>query len=79
MEIIRYELKYCEGCGTLKLRPVLSANNHCMICERLLERFGFRRKIGAPNLAELSLPAERNIPVGIPRSDRRSATARSAQ
>lgn len=43
MELIRYELKYCEGCGTLKLRQQKSDNNECPVCERMLERFGFRK------------------------------------
>lgn len=43
MELIRYELKYCEGCGTLKLRRQESDNNDCPVCERMLERFRFRR------------------------------------
>ena len=59
MENIKYELKYCEGCGTLKLRPVLAEIHHCRVCERLLTRFRFpRRMLGSgsavlPHLAEL--------------------------
>jgi len=41
MESIRYQLKYCEGCGTLKLRSVPSATNYCRICEDILTRFRF--------------------------------------
>jgi len=40
METIRFELKYCERCGTLKLRPVASATTYCRRCESLLARFG---------------------------------------
>ena len=43
MELIRYELKYCEGCGTLRLRRQESDNKDCHVCKRMLERFGFRR------------------------------------
>ncbi len=43
MESIKCELKYCEGCGTLQLRPVKSVSNHCAICERMLARFRFPR------------------------------------
>lgn len=41
MENIRYELKYCEGCGTLKLQPVKSKTSHCRVCEKMLARFRF--------------------------------------
>ena len=33
------ELKYCEGCGTLQLRPVLSPAGGCVVCERTLARY----------------------------------------
>jgi hypothetical protein len=46
MKTIKYELKYCEGCGTLKLRPICSANNYCLLCERMLARFRFPQRIG---------------------------------
>jgi hypothetical protein len=39
MENRKYELKYCEGCGTLRLRSVNAKTNHCRVCERLLARF----------------------------------------
>jgi hypothetical protein len=55
MEIIKYELKYCERCGTLKLRAVASAANYCRCCERLLARFTFGRGGGGNNLPELPL------------------------
>ena len=46
METKRYELKYCEGCGTLKLRPVASPQSYCQRCELRLARFVFRGKGG---------------------------------
>jgi hypothetical protein len=54
MKTIKYELKYCEGCGTLKVRPVNSANNHCVLCERMLERFRFPQRV------------QRRMPAGLP-------------
>jgi hypothetical protein len=54
MKTIKYELKYCEGCGTLKLRPVRSASKHCLLCERMLARFRFPQRI------------ERRMPAGLP-------------
>lgn len=55
METIKYELKYCERCGTLKLRAVASAANYCRCCERLLARFTYGRGGGSSNLPEVPL------------------------
>ena len=41
MENIRYELKYCEGCGTLKLQPIKTKAVRCRVCEQMLARFRF--------------------------------------
>jgi hypothetical protein len=41
MKIISYELKYCERCGTLKLRPVDSGSTYCRHCEGMLARYMF--------------------------------------
>jgi hypothetical protein len=41
MENMRYELKYCEGCGTLKLQPVKAKADRCRVCEQMLTRFRF--------------------------------------
>jgi hypothetical protein len=41
MEIISYELKYCERCGTLKLRPIESGSTYCRHCEGMLARYTF--------------------------------------
>jgi hypothetical protein len=63
MKSIHYELKYCEGCGTLKLRPVLPGAHHCRVCEQMLTRFRFPRKVLAnrrtdpPHIAELKMAA----------------------
>ncbi|MFZ1137209.1 MAG: hypothetical protein WAN69_19835 [Candidatus Korobacteraceae bacterium] len=54
MKTIKYELKYCEGCGTLKLRPVNSTNHSCVLCERMLARFRFPQRV------------ERKMPGGLP-------------
>jgi hypothetical protein len=53
MESIKCELKYCEGCGTLKLRPVESKGEDCAICERMLTRFRFPRALVAKNHEKL--------------------------
>lgn len=76
MESKRYELKYCEGCGTLRLRPVASPESYCRRCEERLSRFVFRgkggkRSIGLPAYAlplrsrdELLHAAMASAPVG---------------
>lgn len=66
MESIKYELKYCEGCGTLKLRSVTSGTNYCKICERLLARFRFPRVAVARNCPNHPSTAELKVLAGIP-------------
>jgi len=36
MQNIRYELKYCERCGSLRLRRSDSAETYCQPCEQAL-------------------------------------------
>jgi hypothetical protein len=36
MESTNYQLKYCERCGSLRLRPAASAETYCQPCERAL-------------------------------------------
>ena len=36
MQTISYELKYCERCGSLRLRRADSTEDHCPSCERAL-------------------------------------------
>ena len=57
MESIKYELKYCEGCGTLKLRPIQSEMNDCAVCERMLARFRFPRALVARKTSNLASAA----------------------
>lgn len=66
MEIIKYELKYCERCGTLKLRPVSSETTYCRGCERLLTRFTFPRGARAAHSSELRSPPELEKLAGMP-------------
>ena len=35
-KVMRVELKYCEGCGGLQLRPVGSGITFCLSCEATL-------------------------------------------
>ncbi|HZD32957.1 MAG TPA: hypothetical protein VE779_15005 [Candidatus Angelobacter sp.] len=71
MNSIHYELKYCEGCGTLKLRPVLPGTHHCRVCEDMLTRFRFPRKVlargksGQPHIAELNMAAGSLLPASV--------------
>ena len=36
MQAITYELKYCERCGSLRLRRADSAHTYCQACEAVL-------------------------------------------
>ena len=36
MSTITYQLKYCERCGSLRLRPADSAETYCQPCEQAL-------------------------------------------
>ena len=65
MEIINYELKYCERCGTLKLRQVDAVSTYCRRCEGLLARFTFPRVSGDTNSPSLPSSAP-GLPAGIP-------------
>ncbi len=38
MQFISYELKYCERCGSLRLRCADSAENYCPQCAQALAR-----------------------------------------
>ena len=68
MKTVKYELKYCERCGTLKLRPVSSVNNYCLLCERMLARFRFPRGAAAASGVELPGAGELKVLTGIPLS-----------
>ena len=59
MKSTKYELKYCEGCGTLKLRPVTSEKTYCMRCEWLLSRYSLSKR--ARGGAAVSLPSAAEI------------------
>ncbi len=36
MQLSTYELKYCERCGSLRLRPAASAETYCGPCGQML-------------------------------------------
>ena|ERR1700761_2508682 len=38
MKYLELELKYCERCGTLRLRPTGSSRIYCASCEREMEK-----------------------------------------
>ena len=65
MESINYELKYCERCGTLKLRQVASDVTYCRRCESLLGRFTFPCGGSEKKSAALA-PSALRMPAGIP-------------
>ena len=41
MERTTYELKYCERCGSLCLRPSQSSQTYCQPCGKLLLDYAF--------------------------------------
>ncbi len=43
MELITYELKYCERCGSLGLRRCQSSENYCEPCGLILTNYVLRR------------------------------------
>jgi hypothetical protein len=68
MKSIRYELKYCEGCGTLKLRDVTSVTNYCRVCEEILARFRFpiHARVKSPSrLMQAAIENAAARPVGV--------------
>jgi hypothetical protein len=79
MNTIKYELKYCERCGTLKLRPVASATTYCLLCERLLARFHFGKRVAAEIAAGLPTPADLKTLADIPLFVAAAGTAGRAQ
>lgn len=39
MQLSTYELKYCERCGSLRLRPAASAQTYCQPCGQMLANY----------------------------------------
>ena len=39
MQLSTYELKYCEHCGSLRLRPAASAETYCEPCGQMLANY----------------------------------------
>ena len=55
-DAIRMELKYCEACGALCLRPESSSAPYCRRCEKVMAGLA---RVSAP---EGTQPAERKQP-----------------
>ena len=45
MEPTAYQLKYCERCGSLGLRPADSAENYCQPCEQALFKWSLPEEV----------------------------------
>ena len=71
MESIKYELKYCEGCGTLKLRPIKSATNIAPYANACWRAFAFRAGQWRGSTLELaeSRQCREQIPPAVLRRD----------
>ena len=57
MQAIKYELKYCERCGSLRLRPTDSGETYCGPCAQVLGKFSHVGK---------ALPPEPAVPPPLP-------------
>jgi hypothetical protein len=56
MQAISYQLKYCERCGALRLRPAASAETYCPSCEQALLR------AVTPTALPCKRPPKRQVP-----------------
>ena len=65
MQAIKYELKYCERCGSLRLRRTDSVESYCGPCVRVLGKFPYHGK---------ALPAEAAVrpPLGVIKAEAQS-------
>jgi hypothetical protein len=50
MQLSTYELKYCERCGSLRLRRSASAETYCEPCEQMLANYSLRNHAGRASL-----------------------------
>ena len=79
MPTITYQLKYCERCGSLRLRPAHSAENYCQPCEQALFHWSLPEEVRL--LLRRPAPAPVVEPVGGPLSPpaKSRASARDLQ
>ena len=50
MQLSTYELKYCERCGSLRLRRSASGETYCEPCEQMLANYSLRNHTGRARL-----------------------------
>ena len=50
MQLSTYELKYCERCGSLRLRRSASAETYCKPCAQMLANYSLRSHAGRASL-----------------------------
>jgi hypothetical protein len=62
MHAIRYELKYCERCGSLRLRRADSAETYCQPCGRAL----FNLPLGEALRLKIPMRRSRAAKPGLP-------------
>jgi hypothetical protein len=65
MNTEKLELKYCERCGTLKLRPVSSTQNCCKACARMLERYRLGKRARAIVANGMPPPPASHVPAAV--------------
>ena len=61
MQLATYELKYCERCGSLKLRRTTSADAYCGPCGRLLINYSLPSHAEQARVLLRKLPAKSGI------------------
>lgn len=59
MEATKYQLKYCERCGSLRLRPAASAETYCQPCEQALFNWSLPEQTVRLLLRKLEPPCRR--------------------
>jgi hypothetical protein len=77
MNTEKFELKYCERCGTLKLRPVTSNQNCCKACAHLLERYRLGKRARAIIANGIPIAPASPVPAAIPAAVAEAAAGRA--
>jgi hypothetical protein len=68
MQLSTYELKYCERCGSLRLRRSASAETYCEPCAQMLANYSLRNHVGRASL-RLHKPRAKSVTAPILHAD----------
>jgi ribosomal protein L37AE/L43A len=58
MQLSTYELKYCELCGSLRMRRATSAETYCQPCGQMLANYSVSHYAQRANLRLCKAPAK---------------------